>query len=368
MRRRYVSIDILRGFTMFWLLGAAWFIVGAADAWQCESLRQVAQMVDHAAWNGLHFCDWLLPTLIFTTGLTIPLSFSREKLSNSSFLALVGKILRRMVILFFLGIIYNAGGNLLTAEELRYASVLGRIGFSWGLAALLYLFISKFFGAKMIAALHAFFWGGVALYTLLSLLPAPDAAGANAFTAEGSLICWVDREYLPGKLYGGNFDPEGIAGNFGAVLNALGGILAARCLYLPAEDVKMRRLAGWGIGMLLLGLLLTYAVPLNKALWTSSFLLVTTGTDILSIMFLWQFFDEGQRNCLFFEAYGRNTVFLYMLDGIHAITVISAGLFNIFLVYLADEAVRGEIGLLCNLLVITQIQIFLYRKQIDIHI
>ena len=158
---------------------------------------------------------------------------------------------------------------------------------------------------------------------LISLVAAPDApAGADPLSKEGCLNGYIDRLLLPGRLYDGSFDPEGLLGIIPATVTAMLGMFTGEFIRLPEEKVSGRGKTGWmlvGAAVLLAaGLLWSRVLPLNKKLWTSSFVLVV-GAISLSAYALVYYLVEVKgwtRWTFFFRVIGLNSITIYLLQRI----------------------------------------------------
>src|SRR5690554_1846440 len=139
INRRLESLDILRGFDMFWIVGGGELIRSFAKNNEYTWLIHMANQMTHAEWEGFHFYDLIMPLFMFCAGVTIPYSILSKIEKGFSRIFLFKKIIKRGIILIFLGIIYNGA---LTGEfvNLRYTSVLGHIGLAYMIAASIFLF------------------------------------------------------------------------------------------------------------------------------------------------------------------------------------------------------------------------------------
>lgn len=185
--------------------------------------------------------------------------------------AIYKKIVRRGITLVFLGLVYN---GLLSFEfdHLRCASVLARIGLGWMFAALLFVR----FGWKARAGITALILVGY--WLVMAFVPVPDAGGAGPFTLEGNLVGYIDRLFLPGRLHETVFDPEGLFSTVPAIATAMLGMFTGEWIKLGKEGLTDRKkvlcLVGAGAVLLIVGLLWSLVFPVNKKLWTSSFVCV----------------------------------------------------------------------------------------------
>ena len=188
-----MSLDTLRGFDMFFIMGLSGLIVSICALWPNAVTNEIAQQMGHVKWNGLQHHDTIFPLFLFLAGVSFPFSLAKQRENGATKKSIYIKIFRRAATLIFLGMVYN-GLFQFDFEKLRVASVLARIGLAWMGAAL--LFVN--FGVKSRAWISA---GILIVYALLSkFVCAPDMPGADPLSMEGSLVGWVDRMLMPGRL------------------------------------------------------------------------------------------------------------------------------------------------------------------------
>ena len=177
---RLMSLDALRGFDMLFIMGFASFVVAVCGLWPSAVTDAAAASMSHVAWDGFAHHDTIFPLFLFIAGVSFPYSVAKQRAGGMSEGRIYAKIVRRGLTLVVLGMVYN-GLFKLDFENLRIASVLGRIGLAWSIAAVLYLN----FGVKTRAAIAVAVLAGYG--ALSALVAAPDAAGAGPLTFEGNL-------------------------------------------------------------------------------------------------------------------------------------------------------------------------------------
>ncbi|MCC8172919.1 MAG: DUF5009 domain-containing protein [Odoribacter sp.] len=217
--QRLLSLDTLRGFDMFFIMGGESLVIALNKLCPSGFTEALATQMRHKSWDGFAFYDMIFPLFLFIAGISFPFSYAKSVEKGKTKKQIYLNILRRCLILIFLGVVYN-GLFKLDFENLRIASVLGRIGIAWAIAAVIYIN----FGLKSRLGISVIILLGY--WALLALVPAPDVAGAEPFTLKGNLVGYVDRMILPGKLLGGTFDPEGILSALPAVVTAMLGMMA----------------------------------------------------------------------------------------------------------------------------------------------
>ena len=285
---RLLSLDALRGFDMIWILGATGIFPALHILTQWEFWKTLEHQCHHVPWHGFVAYDLIFPLFIFISGVTLGLS--SRKMGDLTWRER-GRRYRhaifRLLLLIILGVIYNhAWGKGMPSDfsQIRYASVLGRIGCAWFIAAL----IVWHFRWKVQAAIAAIFL--ITSWALMMFYAVPGH-GAGVLTPEGSLTAWIDQNFLPGIHHADKpYDPEGLFGILTASVNALLGALAGRWI-MHREATGPRKaalLAAAGLALLLFGWLWHLHLPVNKELWTSSFVLVTCGwSALLLALFYW---------------------------------------------------------------------------------
>ena len=319
---RLLSLDAVRGFDMFFIMGGEGLLVSLATLFGHPGFRQT---LDHVPWDGLHFMDTVFPTFLFLAGMTFPYSVAKSRANGATTRQIALRALRRCLLLVVLGLIYN--GPLLHFDfaHMRVWSVLGRIGVAWFGSALLFLAFSTKQRIGIAVALLA----GVTLFTRFTL--APDApAGASPFSPEGNFGCWLDRTLTGGHTFRPLFDPEGFAGILPAVVTAQLGVFTGELVRRPdlAPKWKCFALAVLGAGLLTLGLGLSLVCPLNKALWSPSFVLVVGAYSTFLFLIFYAVIDVmGFEKWSFpFKVIGMNSITIYLAQ-----VVIGAGRANEFL-------------------------------------
>ena len=315
---RLASIDALRGFDMIWIIGLESVMRGFCRLFDGGQDWWLARQFHHVQWEGLAFYDTIFPLFVFIAGVSFPFSYARQLERGLSPLKIHLNIFRRAALLILLGMVYN-GLLAFRFDGFRYASVLGKIGIAWMVAALAYVH----FGFRLrLAALLTVLCG----YWAMLHLVAPDAPpGAGSFTLEGCFPGYLDRlGFTPGALYCRNLlDPSGmVVSAMGSSASAMMGMFAGdllRCTHdglTPSRKVLL--LAACGAAAGILGGLVALDCPVIKNLWTPSFSLIVGGYSFLILaLFHWAIDVKGwRRGCVFLEVVGLNSITIYMLKRI----------------------------------------------------
>jgi len=307
--QRLYSLDALRGFDMFWIMGAEEIVHSLANVTGWGFFQAFSDELTHPAWNGFHFYDLIFPLFLFIAGVATPYSVGRELEKGKSRSELVWRVVKRGLILVILGIIANNGLQIKPLAETRLPSVLGRIGLAYMFANLIYLYFSQ--RAQMI-------WFGAILIGYWLLLKFTSAPGfpRGDLSMEGNFASYIDRCIIPGRMYLGIHDPEGLMSTIPAIGTGLLGILTGQYLKTNTATgaAKSLRLFIAGIALLGLSYLWNLDFPINKNLWTSSFVLHVGGWSLILLSLFYYIIDvRGSRNwAFFFKVIGMNSILIYM--------------------------------------------------------
>ena len=356
---RLLSIDALRGFDMFWIIGGDALVVALAKWADWPFKARVEEQLEHVEWDGFHFYDLIFPLFLFVVGAVLPFSLTAHQQKGQSTLSIYGRIFRRTLLLFALGLVYN---NVLQLEfkELRIAGVLQRIAICYALAALIVLHVGWRGQAFVTAAILLGYWA------LLAFV-APPGGQAGDFTKEGNLAGFVDRNFLPGKIYDEYYkygDNEGLLSTIPAVATALLGALAGQWLRSSASaGRKVIGLIGAGAVCLAVGYGWGFFLPIIKNIWTSSFVLFAGGWSLLLLAFFYGVIDAiGFRWwAFFFIVIGSNAIFIYIAPRIVDFEYTAHALFGGLV---RRSSTFEPVAVLLSVLAVKWlILLFLYRKR-----
>jgi predicted acyltransferase len=309
--KRLYSLDALRGFDMFWIMGGENIFVGLATLTGWPVFKWCAQQLEHVQWHGFVFYDMIFPLFLFIAGISFPFSLAKRTANNESRNSIYRHVFYRGLILVVLGILYNNGLRF-DFGELRYGSVLGRIGLAWMFAALIFMNTKLTF--RII-----WFWSLLIGYWLLLLLfPAHDLGSSDPFSQTGNLASYIDRIIMPGRLYRGNHDPEGIFSTIPAISTALLGMFTGE--FMLSDYLKDKKLKKVGIIALaavvfmIIGKIWNLAFPINKNLWSSSFVCWVGGLSLLLFAIFYLIIDVWniRKWAFFFVVIGMNPITIYL--------------------------------------------------------
>ena len=358
--KRLLSLDTLRGFDMFWIMGGEEFFHVLAKTTGWAWAITVADQFTHPAWNGFRAYDLIFPLFLFMAGVSTPFSVGSRLEKGADKSVIARKIISRGLILVVLGIIYNNGLFMKSFDAIRFPSVLGRIGLAGMFAQLIYLYAKP-------RTQHLWFVGILLGYwACMMLLPVPGC-GAGILTMECNLASYIDRLLVPGHLYKTIHDPEGLFSTIPAIGNALLGIFAGTFLKALGKtgNQKTTYLLAVGVAFLVLGWIWNFVFPINKNIWTSSFVLITGGLSLLLLaVFYWVIDVKGIKGwTFFFTVIGMNSILIYLagefIDFEYAARFFFGGLLNLS----SSTAVQALGGVLAFLAVKWAFLYFLYKKK-----
>ncbi|MEO8862021.1 MAG: DUF5009 domain-containing protein [Ginsengibacter sp.] len=307
--RRLYSLDALRGFDMFWIMGAEDIFHSLAKTTGSPFWGTISNQFTHPDWNGFHFYDLIFPLFLFISGVATPYSVGRELEKGKSRQQVLLRVIKRSLILVILGIIYNNGLEIRPLADVRFGSVLGRIGLAYMFANIIYLYAKNVSQIIWFCALLIGYW------LLLKFNAAPGFPKGD-LTMEGNFASYLDRLILPGRLYLKIHDPEGLISTITAIGTGLLGIFAGKLLKNSAlkQSTKILRLALAGIIFIILAQIWNLDFPINKNLWTSSFVLNVGGISLLLLALFYYIIDVlgHQKWAFFFKVIGMNSILIYM--------------------------------------------------------
>jgi predicted acyltransferase len=308
-KSRLYSLDALRGFDMFWIMGAGWGLVHLAKVTGWSWVEVLAEQMHHAEWAGFRFEDLIFPLFMFISGVAIPFAITSRVEKGVEKSGLLKKIFRRMVLLVAFGLVYNSvlkNGF----SEMRVASVLSQIGIAYFFTALIVLYTKSM-------KPRIYWLGGIlaGIALLQFVVPVPDF-GAGVFTPDGSINAWIDQHLLPGRLIYGTYDPEGLLCIVSATSVTLMGAFAGNILrnanFTPNRKAVMLAIAG--ASLVIVALLLSPVYPIVKKIWTVPFNLLAAGISSLLLALFYYIVDvKGYRKwTFFFRVIGLNSITIYL--------------------------------------------------------
>ena len=308
VENRLLSLDTLRGFDMFWIIGGEELVHALSKLYPNSFWNQFSKQLEHPYWNGFTFYDLIFPLFIFLAGVSTPFSIGKALNDGKNKKEILLKVLKRGLILFLLGIVYNNGLEIKPIDDIRFMSVLGRIGIAYVFANILFLYVKE-------TLLIYWFAGLIIVYWLILKFTSAPGFSMGDLSMEGNFASYFDRNVLPGKLSRGIHDTVGLFNNIPAIGNALAGIITG--IYLqkvePTQSKKALYMALSGLIALVIAQVWNLDFPINKNLWSSSFVMQTVGLSLLLFALFYYVIDVLKYNqwTLFFQVIGMNSILIY---------------------------------------------------------
>lgn len=362
--QRLMSVDALRGFDMFWIIGADSLVYALHRLSPSKPTNFLADQLDHADWQGFHFYDLIFPLFVFLVGVSIVFSLTKA-VERAGKADAVKRVIRRGILLYVVGVLYS-GGFSKGWPDMRLLGVLNRIALAYFFAGLLFCFFKPRALVAICVGLLITYW---ALMTFVPIHDiqltrsniarvaeqAGDANTAAYFSNPDSpnpstvrnspawagaqklfyattnyvhgkydpgynLSDHLDFQYLPGKKWDTFFDPEGYLSTIPAIATCLLGVFAGFLLQnqIITGQKKVLYLISCGIAAALLGWLWNFQFPVVKKIWTSSFVLVAGGYSAILLGTFYFIVDVCQFRawCQPFVWMGMNSITVYLTKNI----------------------------------------------------
>jgi predicted acyltransferase len=304
---RLMSIDALRGFDMFWILGGDYVARSFVAIHDSGLTRSLAAQMEHCEWAGFHFYDLIFPLFVFIVGVSLVLSLGRM-LEREGRPATMKRIAVRSAVLFLLGVFYM-GGVASGFANVYFAGVLHRIAAAYFFGALLFCYFRTRTLAWICAALLLGYWA------LMTYVPVPGIGAPSLAEPGKNLAHYLDERFLPGQKFEGT-----LLSTMPAVANCLLGVFAGLLLkdHRIANQRKVHWLLAAGAVSLLSGFLWSLQFPVIKLLWTSSYVLVSCGYGALLLAVFYQVIEIWNRRTwsLPFVWIGMNALPIYIIAGV----------------------------------------------------
>lgn len=311
---RLLSLDVLRGLTVALMI----LVNNAGDG--AVSYTQLR----HSVWNGCTLIDLVFPAFLYIVGASIALAFGVRLSRGASNRSILLQAARRASIIFLIGLALNALPYF-NLSELRIYGVLQRIALCYVLAAVIYLAGGTRLCAMVTAAALAGYWF-LLLHTPIPGLGTPGV-DVPVLDRYANLTAWLDRLLVPSAhlYHRAGYDPEGLLSTLPALATTLLGVMATRWLQGAASSAKRTLLlAAAGVALIVLGQLWNLNFPLNKRLWTSSFVLFTGGIATLLLALLHWIIDgpwQWRKGLTPWLVFGTNALAAYVLSELLAIVL-----------------------------------------------
>lgn len=358
---RLYSLDALRGFDMFWIIGGGALVSAIAKKADISWLNSVTHnLTEHVEWEGFHFFDLIFPLFLFIMGVAIPFSLDRRRLAGATLGTLGFIVARRTILMFLIGWIYSGLFQFKGFDELRIMGVLQRLALGYGFAAgISLIWTTSKARILWVAGLL------IGYYILLKFGPVPGFAPGD-YSPQGNFANYVDRlVFLPKQMYEPYGDPEGLLSTIPAIATALMGVLAATYLRGQPHTGTQKALGLSLAGALLIALGYAWSLdmPIIKKIWTSSYALVAAGWGLLLLSAFYYVIDvlKVRAWAFFFAVIGMNAITIYLGQRIinfdHTARFFLGGTLELFPAFAPIILLAGVLGLKWIVLY------FLHRKQ-----
>jgi len=362
--QRLYSLDALRGFDMFWIMGAEEIVHSLAKVTGSPFMEAFATQLTHPDWHGFHFYDLIFPLFLFMAGVAAPYSLGKELDKGKSRNQLLFRVIKRGIILVLLGVVYNNGLELRPFAEIRFGSVLGRIGLAYMFANIIYLYTKQRGQIIWFCSLLIGYW-------LMLLFNSAPGFPIGDLTMEGNFASYLDQLILPGKLYMGIHDPEGLISTIPAIGTGLLGIYAGNLLKNSPLSMKRKaiQLLAIGIGSLALAQISNLVFPINKNLWSSSFVLHVGGISLILLSLFYYVIDVlGYKKWAFFySVIGMNSILIYMSGSFINWHYTTESIFQ-WLIQWVGDPYNMVVFAVCYVLVKWIFLYFLYKKNVFLRV
>lgn len=315
---RLVSLDALRGFTMFWIVGGASLIATLEAFGQFKITNFLVNQVDHSQWEGLRFYDCIWPGFMLMVGVSIPFAFAKRSLTQS-YPKMLWHAIKRFAILFLLGSLRESV-SLGSPRLIELSSALQPIAIAYLVS---FLIVRKSWKFQAAFGLLILFVYGLAV----ALIPVPGV-GSGSYVQNANLVWFVDRTLLPHRIGDAVF-----LGGWGTLISMIPpisttilGLLMGRLLLSkrpPAYKIKI--LAITSAGVLVIGYGLSFFVPVVMKMWTVSYGFLSAGWACsMLLLFYWVIDVRGHRKWAFpFVVVGMNALAIYLASTVMNLSAIA---------------------------------------------
>ncbi|MDP4115541.1 MAG: heparan-alpha-glucosaminide N-acetyltransferase domain-containing protein [Bacteroidota bacterium] len=313
---RLVSLDVFRGITI-----AGMIMVNNPGSW-----GHIYPALEHAKWHGVTPTDLIFPFFLFIVGVAITISLTKRKQRGDNLEKLLFQVAKRGLMIFLIGLLlasfpffrYNPdlGFSWFDFSKIRIPGVLQRIGVVYFFASLIFLYTKPKTQAIIAAALLLIYW------FLMAVVPVPGVGYPN-FEPATNLGAWLDNTLLGGHLWSASkvWDPEGILSTIPSISTALCGILLGHWLKTEKDPLtKTVWMFVVGCGLLVLSMFWDMAFPINKGIWTSSYVVYCAGMALFFFATIYFLVDvKGYKRWTKpFVVYGMNAITVFFLSGVVA--------------------------------------------------
>ena len=317
IKERLASIDVLRGFDMFFLVGAGDVLRRLIKGIDSDALAPLYRQLEHVEWEGFVAWDIIMPLFLFTSGLSMPFSFDKLFKNGCTKVKIYAKVLKRFCLLFLLGWIVQGHLLDLNPDTFQiYCNTLHSIAFGYLITSLIVLNINK--ESLQLAAGASLV---VVYWALMTFVPVPGV-GSGVLTPDGNLAMYIDRAVF-GEFMSTKTQYTWLLTSLGFGATVFSGYYAGLMLKKPMEqNKKLMRLSLVGIGLIAAGLLWGLQMPIIKKIWSSSMVLFSSGICFLLLALSYLLTDKMKIDSWWtrgFRMFGLNAIAAYMLHSVFSL-------------------------------------------------
>lgn len=310
--KRILSLDVFRGLTM-----ALMVLVNS------QGTHEAYPLLDHAVWNGCTFADLVFPSFLFIVGVTTVISLKRQVVANAQVsLDVYKNIFKRSALLFLFGLFLNAFPLHFDFATIRIYGILQRIAICYFVCSLLYLNTSVRTQSVLFVAILLSYW------YLMAFVPVPGGIG-EPLSMTNNWVLYIDQQLLAPPHFYKNFDPEGLLSTIPAIATTLAGLLTGNLLLTSfSKQKKCTLMVLAGLVFLVLGWFWSYSFPINKNLWSSSFVLWVGGVSLWVFALCYYVIDilGYSKWALPFKIFGMNALLIFIF---HVLLLKLQAVFNV---------------------------------------
>jgi len=299
MQNRLLSIDVLRGMTLIFMI-----IVNTPGSWD-----YVYAPLLHADWNGLTPTDYIFPNFLFIVGVSIVLSLN-NKINELNRIQVLKKIIWRAFKIYLVGVFLWVFPDF-DFTSIRWVGVLQRISFVFLFCGLIYLFIDK----KLF--IYISFITLIIYWFIMLYIPVPGIGTPDLSSPELNIAHYIDSKFLPGVMWQDTWDPEGILTTIPSIITGVFGLVAGSIL-VSNKDIKDKIIKLFSLGLILvfLGDFFSWSFPVNKNLWSTSYTFLMAGMSFMLVAAFTYLIDvSGYKKFKMSQVFGTNSIFTYVLSG-----------------------------------------------------
>jgi predicted acyltransferase len=306
-KERVISVDALRGFDMFWIMGGDIGFQALDKVFQNRLSGFIKVQFDHVEWFGFHFEDLIMPLFLLLVGFSMVYSYRKRLSTSSSDKPLWMHTLKRIALLWLLGMIVQ--GNLLTYDINHiqfYTNTLQSIASGYLIATIFILYLPVIYQVAATAGLMLVYWA------ILALIPIGGTT-ANAYTPDGNVAMFVEKAVMGRFIGWGTYTWIVSTINFGASI--MMGVFAGYIMQSSMDKIrKFRSYLIFGVSLIVLGLILNVWHPIIKHIWTSSFVLFSSGISVLLLAVFYIIIDiwNVRKGTRWMIVIGSNAIFAYV--------------------------------------------------------